>query len=249
VGIALVCVASPAVAAEQVQGGSNGRIDITDHAAGSEGAAPVAGPGRRVFAYWRLVPTAQGFCRERRHTTDEALARAYDYLFERRGAEANGADFADCTPEDTSAPTPDPGRLARDFWDVRRLPSPVPEVVPDWAVVGKRVYLRIGGPPATSFEVPNPIGAPVTIDATSRYLVDWGDGTPPTTTTSRGGPWPDGDVTHVYTDAHTAVTIRVVQLWSATWTAGPTAAGTLEQLRTEGELTIRVDQLQPVRNK
>src|SRR5919109_894506 len=169
VGIALVCVASPAVAAEQVQGGSNGRIDITDHAAGSEGAAPVAGPGRQVFAYWRLVPTAQRFCRERRHTTDEALARAYDYLHDRRGAEANGAD--------------------------------------------------------------------------------WADGTPPTTTTSRGGPWPDGDVTHVYTDAHTAVTIRVVQLWSATWTAGPTAAGTLEQLRTEGELTIRVDQLQPVRNK
>jgi len=246
--VLICCLASPAAASEAHKG-HNGTIVVTDRADGSEGTALAAGSGQHVFAYWRLVSSAGGFCRERQYTTDEALARAYDYLADRRGAEANVIDFGACPPDAATPAAPDPGELARDFWDVRRLPAPTLKVVPDYGIVGKRVHLQIAGPPAATFEVPNPIGAPVGIAATSRYVVDWGDGTPATTTTSRGGPWPDGDVTHVYDTAHPAVTIRVTQRWSATWTAGATTGGTLENLRTEGELTIRVDQLQPVRNR
>jgi hypothetical protein len=247
--VLICCLASPAAASEAHKG-HNGTIVVTDRADGSEGGAPVREPGQHDFAYWRLVPTTEGFCRVRQFTADEALARAYDYLYERRGRDANNpAGFGPCPPDAAGPAAPDPGQMARDFWDVRRLPAPTLKVVPDYGIVGKRVYLQIAGPPAATFEVPNPIGVPVGIAATSRYVVDWGDGTPPTTTTGQGGPWPDGDVTHVYDTAHPAVTIRVTQQWSATWTAGATTGGTLENLRTEGELTIRVDQLQPVRNR
>lgn len=249
--IALLVGQSPLAASPEAHGTDNG-IVVTDHVDGGEGAAPavVGGPARPVFSYWKLAYTAQGYCRERRVTTDEALARAYDYLYARRGADANGlASLAECPANVPTVAPPNPGDLARDFWDVRHLPSPRLKIVPDYGIVGKRVYLQITGPSATAFDVPNPIGAPVAIAATSRYLVDWGDGTPPTATTSQGGPWPDGDVTHVYDTFHAAVTIRVAQQWSATWTAGPGVTGTLENLRTEGELTIRVDQLQPVRNR
>ena len=233
----------------------NGTITVSDHAEGSAGQ-PGAGVGagnsdRPVYAYWLMVYTPEGFCRARRFTTDPAEADAYNYVYERRAAEANEINQLEACPADTPAPpaAPNPGDLARDFWDVRHLPSPSPKTVPDDAIVGKRVYLQIGGPPSTTFDVPNPLGTTITIAATSRYVVDWGDGSPPTTTTSQGGPWPDGDVTHVYDTATPAATIRVTQQWSANWSAGPGAAGTLENLQTIGELIIRVDQLQPVRNR
>ena len=82
--------------------------------------------------------------------------------------------------------------------------------------------------------------------ATSRYVVDWGDGTV-TETTSQGGPYPNGDVTHVYGDQADSITIRVQQRWSATWSAGgPPAA--LDPLQTAAALSFRVVQVQAVRN-
>ncbi|MDQ3756590.1 MAG: hypothetical protein M3394_01915 [Actinomycetota bacterium] len=197
--------------------------------------------------------TSEGVCRERRYTYDKAVADAYNYAYPSRTADANNLTRLKTCPEDApvvAAPVPPtPGELAREFWDVRHLPRPAPKVVPDAAIVGKRVYLQIGGAASTTFDVPNPIGEAISIAATSRYVVDWGDGSRPTTTTSQGGPWPHGDVTHVYeTDAPQWV-IRVTQQWSASWTAGGGAAGTLENLQTVGEVTIRVDELQPVRNR
>jgi hypothetical protein len=120
-------------------------------------------------------------------------------------------------------------------------------VTPDYAITGKTVYLRIGGAPTATFHVDNPLGPAVDIAATSRYIVDWGDGSAPTTTASQGGPWPDGDVTHVYDRAASTVTITVTQAWSATWTAGPGEGGALDNLRTGGSLSLRVEQLQAVR--
>ncbi|HEX2039299.1 MAG TPA: hypothetical protein VHF47_06160, partial [Acidimicrobiales bacterium] len=132
-----------------------------------------------------MVYTPEGFCRERRFTTDEAEADAYNYVYELRVAEANELTrLESCPDERPVVAPPTPGELARDFWDVRHLPSPALHVVPEYAIVGKRVYLQIRGPARTTFDVPNPIGADIAINATSRYVVDWGDGSPPTTTTS-----------------------------------------------------------------
>lgn len=243
---------APAIA-EEAHGGSNGSIIVTDHADGEagRGGGGVGASDRPVYGYWAIIYVAEGFCRVHRFTTDQEQARAYTFVFERRSAEqANGLDnLAACPVDAPVVRPPSPGDLARDFWDVRLLPSPTLETVPGHAVVGRRVYLRIVGPSTTTFDVPNPIGAPVHIAAASRYLLDWGDGTPPTTTASQGGPWPHGDVTHVYDAARPAAAIRVTQLWSAAWSAPPNAGGPLDNLRTLGELTIRVEQVQPVRNR
>lgn len=233
---------------QQVIGGSNGRIDITDETGERPGADGSGAPGRQVYGYWAVSPTPDGFCRERRYTYDQAEAQAYEYAYARATAEANGADaFPPCAPGAAAAAPPTPGEIARQFWDVRQLSSPTLAVTPDYAITGKPVYLRIGGPPSATFHVDNPLGPAVDIAATSRYIVDWGDGSPPTTTTSQGGPWPDGDVTHVYDRSSKAVTITVTQAWSATWTAAPGEAGVLDNLQTVGTLTLRVEQLQAVR--
>jgi hypothetical protein len=251
----LLALALPALAVANepaVDGYYSGRIVVTDHADGmpAQPGAGVGGAEQTVYSYWAVVYTPVGFCRERRYTTDQAEADAYNYSYVLQTAEINELTRLDTCPDDTpTVAPPSPGELARDFWDVRHLSSPVLKTVPDDAIVGKRVYLQIGGPPNMTFDVPNPLGVAIAIEATSRYVVDWGDGSPPTTTTSQGGPWPHGDVTHVYDTATPAATIRVTQHWSAAWTAGRGAAGTLENLQTIGELIIRVDQLQPVRNR
>lgn len=254
VAVLVLLAGSPALGSPEAHGNANAEIIVTDHAPGSEGRG--GGPGsngsttdQRVYSYWAIVYTRDGFCRERRVTTDQEEARAFDYVYRRRSAEANElANLGVCPADPDVERGPTPGELARDFWDVRLLPRPQPTVVPDYAVVGKRVFLHIGGAPRTTFDVPNPVGADVHIAATSRYVVDWGDGTT-TTTTSQGGPWPHGDVTHVYDTARTRVTIRVTQVWSARWTAPGTNGGSLDDLRTGGDVTIAVVQVQPVRNR
>ncbi len=195
----------------------------------------------KTWSYWDSGFVDGQFCRQRRTTTNEAVARGL--------GPSSGwiSRLPDCTPAAVSSPAEVADGLARSFWDVRVLPSPVLKVVPDYAITGKPVYLQIEGPRDQAFHVDNPIGDDVAIAATSRYVVDWGDGTTETTT-SQGGPWPSGDVTHTYTDAAAAMKITVTQLWSAAWTAGP-AGGELGDLRTTSTLALPVTQLQAVRNR
>ena len=80
---------------------------------------------------------------------------------------------------------------------------------------------------------------------TPRYVVSWGDGET-TTTASQGGPYPDGDVTHVYRDAG-GTTITVDAYWRTTWTlAGQ--GGDLPELAvpTSGSLDLVVEERQAV---
>src|SRR5687768_4321750 len=95
-GIAVVvlmalAVASPAAASPEAHGTANADIVITDTSEGSP-AQPGAGttaPTRPVYAYWVIVYTPAGFCRERRFSTDQAEADAYNYVYGLRAAEAN----------------------------------------------------------------------------------------------------------------------------------------------------------------
>lgn len=229
---------------------NNGSVLVTDSVPERPGANGEGAPGRQVYSYWAVAFADGGFCRARRYTYDRAEAEAYQYAFNRQYAEANGlAQLAQCPPDATTTAPPSPAELARDFWDVRHLPRPTLAITPDYAITGKPVYLRIGNPRTTTFDVANPVGPAVHITATSKYRIDWGDGSPPTTTTSQGGPWPHGDVTHVYDHAVPQATITVTQLWAATWTAGPGTGGSLDNLQTAGTLTLRVEQLQAVRNR
>src|SRR5581483_10567136 len=120
-------------------------------------------------------------------------------------------------------------------------------IVPGYGITWKPVYLQTTSDQTRHFDVPDPLGPPVAIEATSDYIVDWGDGTPPETTTTRGGAWPTGTLTHVYTTTNATQVVHVTERWSATWSAGE-QRGTLQNLRTESTLTFRVTQVQAVRN-
>lgn len=232
-------------------------IAITDHASGEPGGLGDVGPpggggggGVRYYPYWTVGWAGDRFCRQLRYTTDPDLAEAYNFGAHRQFAGGNALGNADFCPTGPGSPVapiaaPTPEQIARDFWAVRILPAPTLHMSPDYAVTGKTVYLEIGGEQRKRFDVPNPVGPGIVIETTSRYVIDWGDGTT-TTTASQGGPWPHGDVTHVYTTSAATRTIRVSQQWSATWQAGG-QQGALDTLRTDGALTFRVTQVQAVR--
>ena len=153
---------------------------------------------------------------------------------------------------DEAVDVPSARQIAAEVWQhVEDLPVPSLSVQPDFGVTGKPVYLQIAGANTWSRTIDNPIGDDVVITATSDYVIDWGDPTYPKTdtTTSQGGTYPDGDVTHVYTHKTPRTEIRVTQRWTARWRAGA-ATGTLGQLTTSAApLPIEVRDLQAVRTR
>ncbi len=230
----------------------SGGIAVTDSQPSTPGGSGGGGAdGERWFGYRSIDVGPDGLCWAYHVTRDADLAAAYNRVYGDEAVAGDGLATLPSCPTDAGTPAPPtPAQLASDFWASRQLPNPTLDITPDYAVAGKRVYLQIAGTNRTSFHVDNPIGPAVDINATSRYVVDWGDGSPPTTTTSQGGPWPNGDVTHVYDRAQATITIRVTQQWSATWQAtGNAGQGTLDDLRTANSLTLRVEQVQPVRNR
>ena len=77
--------------------------------------------------------------------------------------------------------------------------------------------------------------------------MDWGDGHWSRGVRSSGGPWPHGNVRHVYTVAGT-YTVRVFENWAGTWSVAGGPAGTVEgTLQSEGRIeAFPVNQLQAV---
>jgi hypothetical protein len=250
-----LAAAGPAHAVDAWQFDESG-VAIADHQAGQSGdggdpGVSNGGAARQLYTYWAIGWDGDRFCRIRHVTADADLAAAYNFALHRDLAAANApGGAAECPPGTPTAPAPNnaptPDQLARDFWDVRVLPAPDLKMQPDYAVTGKRAYLQIANNQAAHFDVADPLGPPIGIDATSTYQIDWGDGTATTTTTSQGGPWPNGDVSHVYTTTARARIITVTQQWSATWRAGG-QQGVLDNLRTQGTLTIPVTEVQAVR--
>lgn len=149
-----------------------------------------------------------------------------------------------------SAPvTVSPAAAAQIAWErLVRLEKPSPRIQPGEAITGKPAYLEIGGSRTGSWHF-DEFGFGIDLSATSTYEVDWGDGTTSHGVTSIGGPWPSGDVRHVYTDAG-RFTVTVRQVWSATYVingSGGTVPGTL---RTQGTIAdFPVVEVQAVRNR
>jgi hypothetical protein len=243
------------------------------------GGAPAPAPARSRTRWFRfdLVQwdaTTGTFCVDPRWTQNQAYAERQGRIgfTEQRFDTGNtGLARRNC-PDPTAAakpkpttttrpagpqapPTPDE-QVAADAWQhVENLPRPTLSLQPDgYAITGKKAYLQIHGPQTWTRTIDNPIGDDVVITATSEYVIDWGDPTDEAshhhTTTSQGGPYPDGDVTHVYVERSERTTITVTQRWSATWQAGA-RTGTLQQLSTTADppLTIEVRDLQAVRQR
>lgn len=217
-------------------------------------------------------PASRAFCVDPRWTRDQAYAERQGRVGfdDGRFDTADGGRPRPNCPEPAAPaanrsngnPPPAPpapateAQIAADVWQqVEDLPSPTVTVQPKaYAIAGKKVYLQISGPQTWTRTIDNPIGDDVVITATSDYVIDWGDPTDDASrndvTTSQGGPYPDGDITHVYVEKSPKTTITVTQRWTATWQAGA-RTGTLSQLTTTADppITIEVRDLQAVRQR
>lgn len=152
----------------------------------------------------------------------------------------------------TGRPDTSPEDAAIEVLERVPLPAPKPFIAPGFAITGKPGYLEPNLP------VPVVDGRPTVIDsratdlgemaitASAVYRVQWGDAeTGPHR--GRGGPWPGGDITHVWTVSGT-YDVVVTAEWTVRWRLGA-AEGTLT-VPTEGTIDdFRVDQLQAVRNR
>lgn len=143
---------------------------------------------------------------------------------------------------------PTPGVAAALAWERQvQLPGPSLRIAPGWALTGKTAYLEVMGPRELNREY-EALGYPITIDATSTLDVDWGDGTVERGIRRRGGAWPEGDITHVYTDLGT-YTVTVTQRWTANWRVGTQRGVIADRLVTIGSLQLEARQVQAVRNR
>ncbi len=144
-----------------------------------------------------------------------------------------------------------PAAAAQQVWrDQVKLPPPEPYIAPGKAITGLRAFLEIGGP-RTRTQTFNVFGYDLTITATaSSYDVDWGDGSSSRNLTSSGGPWPNGDVRHVFT-TQGAYTVRVLERWTGTWSLAGGGGGSVDgTLSSEGRIdAFPVVQVQAVRNR
>ena len=136
------------------------------------------------------------------------------------------------------------------FWRTKPVPVMELEIDPGWAITGLRAFLETGAEsvPATVLSVPTPVGT-AQLDITANYVVDWGDGSAIESYAHMGGPWPDGRISHVFTDAED-VTVAATQVWSGTWRvtdgAAAGASGVLPELPVDASLDLPVEQVQAV---
>jgi hypothetical protein len=92
---------------------------------------------------------------------------------------------------------------------------------------------------------PTPLGD-IRLDATGVYYVNWGD-TKTGPHPGPGGPWPTGNISHVYTDRG-VYDVQVTVAWSVRWQLGGDTG--ILNVATEGALRgFPVEQLQAVRNR
>jgi hypothetical protein len=153
------------------------------------------------------------------------------------------ADLNGNSPAGPSLATPQ--SFAIEYWADMPLPSPQPYIAPGRAITGMYAYLETRGTTTHTYTEPNTPFGPLTIVATGRYYVDWGDGTRTGPHAGEGQPWPDGDIKHEYINIG-AYDIVVTERWTATWSFG-SESGVLDELRTVGTIEdFPVQQIQAV---
>jgi hypothetical protein len=143
------------------------------------------------------------------------------------------------------APVETPAMIAMRYWEQVPLPKPAPHIAPGRAITGKVAYLETHGEVARTYTNPTTIYGQLVIVASGSYEVDWGDGTKTGPHAFEGRAWPDGGITHVYTDVG-SYDILVTEKWTATWSLGG-ERGLLRTLATSGRIDdFPVEQVQAV---
>ena len=142
-------------------------------------------------------------------------------------------------------PVETPSMIAMRYWEQVPLPKPTPHIAPGRAITGKVAYLETGGKVSERYTNPTTIYGQLVIEASGSYEVDWGDGTTTGPHAFEGGAWPNGRITHVYTDVG-SYNVVVTEKWTATWSLGG-QRGLLRTLGTSGSITnFPVEQIQAV---
>ncbi|MHB8465024.1 MAG: hypothetical protein ACYDH6_18465 [Acidimicrobiales bacterium] len=135
---------------------------------------------------------------------------------------------------------PTPSQLASQWAETARLPRPTLAVAPGYAVTGLTAYLEIAAASTWTTTFANTIDVACT---RTGFDVDWGDGSPVEQTTSTGGPYPAGDVTHAYQEATPALVVTVAEHWVCQWSGGG-GRGTLRGLSSTTTLDLEVREIQ-----
>ena len=145
----------------------------------------------------------------------------------------------------TGPPPPTAAQVAQQWSKTAHLPPPGLTVAPGYAVTGLTAYLQIAAhaPWTTAFADPIRVDSISVSCAATGFDVDWGDGAH-TTTSSTGGPYPTGDVTHVYQQASTGLSLGVTEHWSCAWSDRVGDAGTIAGLASVGHLTLEIREIQ-----
>ena len=153
------------------------------------------------------------------------------------------------TPAAPGAPAPPPptaADIAASWSQSATLPNPRLRIRPGYAVTGLTAYLEIGTPSPWTVTIPDPVrNDAITVSCgPTTFDVNWGDGSPVEQTTSTGGPYPNGDVTHVYQQAAPSYTVAVTEHWACRWSDPQGNGGTLTGLRSAGRLPLEVREIQ-----
>lgn len=149
------------------------------------------------------------------------------------------------------AAPPSAEELAVGFVTTIPLPKPAPYIAPGYAITGLRAYLETRGSENEDFSQQTPLGLLQVRTTRTSYEVDWGDrsGRDRGHYPYPGLAWPEGRITHTYTDMG-RYDVTVNQHWAASWTlAGQ--SGRIPGLRSAPARIddFEVTQLQAVRNR
>jgi len=165
---------------------------------------------------------------------------------------AGGSTLIPCLPAAGAAPPPprppEAGAViiaAARVTLQRDLPEPQLVVQPGYAVTGLEAYLEIHTPDDLGFTFAGFKNAVFVTCRWTSFDVDWGDGSPAADVTSVGGPYPTGDVTHVYQQASAADDLHVTENWSCPWRDEIGGAG-IVLLQSDSHLPLEIREIQTV---
>lgn len=250
-----VAGAGPAASAAERRvsgrGQGGGRVVLRASAQGTASRAASRPPSTRPSAPPARPPAAPDPFPERRVRSLRGVSFVLDpcLTISPAGVIVPDPTVPGCGPGSGRAAPVRPSAAALAAEAVRNVDLPVPEpwIAPGEAITGLRSYLEIGGARLDT-PVVDLDGVVVRLEATvTDYQVDWGDGSPVRRgVVSRGGPFPSGDVSHVYERAGTW-TVRVRARWRVAWSTQGESGVIAEPLETDGAITgFRVREVQAV---
>jgi len=165
---------------------------------------------------------------------------------------AGATNLIPCLPAAGAAPPPPPppeaGAVivaASRVTLQRELPQPALVVQPGFAVTGLAAYLEIHTADDLTFTFAGFRNAVFVTCRWTSFDVDWGDGARPADVTSVGGPYPVGDVTHVYQQASAGDDLHAAENWSCPWRDEIGGAGVL-LLQSDNHLPLEIREIQAV---